>query len=61
MKAKANWLISKHNVGKEITFLRQHSSELDTFADYNKSAYTPDWIVGVGVKWTILRRVIAQQ
>ncbi len=24
-----------------------------TLADYNKSDYTPDWVVGVGLKWTL--------
>lgn len=53
IEGKSKLVDIKHNVGKGDYLPSAALFGTYTFADYNKSAYTPDWIVGVGVKWTI--------
>jgi len=53
LEGKGKLVDIKHKIGKGDFLPSAALFGTYTFADYNKSSYTPDWVVGVGIKWDI--------
>jgi outer membrane protein TolC len=53
LEGKSQLVDIKHSVGKGEYLPSAALFGTYTLADYNKSPYSPDWMVGVGVKWTL--------